>query len=366
MVKIDAHVSNPRFIGFCTDKRIDGSGGMTIRHFRIRYTVSDYTLYYIRPMYHMFKEKMIVYDDNGKMCFFFTEYYVGKGVERPDYVSNTGQIYVTQQALHFWTRHDVKYGGVICLAHATYSQDWDNPYRDGEKCFDFFDDFEGTSLDTSKWTYALPTGGSISVSNSYLTMSNPDLWGGIKTIKTWDLSGTTGWRVWVKGWSNTLNWGYQFGFGGSTNTADSPNPGPYISIANNAASDAALPYDLLVRTYDATSLWVNQFSYSNVIDGNKDYVQSRHAQGIRINPDGTTTDVGYPISLFTSEVNTDISAYHWVWGVGYVPSSITNSSITSQSVFVQTAETMHIDWVAVGKWMWCPIFGGASWFVVFK
>lgn len=38
---------------------------------------------------------------------------------------------------------------------------------DGESTFDFFDDFEGTSLDTNKWT-EIDTGGSYSISNSKL------------------------------------------------------------------------------------------------------------------------------------------------------------------------------------------------------
>lgn len=41
---------------------------------------------------------------------------------------------------------------------------------DGNAVFEFFDDFEGTSLDTSKWE-AFASGGNYSVANSYVTLS---------------------------------------------------------------------------------------------------------------------------------------------------------------------------------------------------
>jgi len=41
----------------------------------------------------------------------------------------------------------------------------------GDNTFDFFDDFLGTSLDTTKWTVVISTGGSITISNSILTIA---------------------------------------------------------------------------------------------------------------------------------------------------------------------------------------------------
>ncbi|ASJ08419.1 hypothetical protein A3L11_03895 [Thermococcus siculi] len=72
---------------------------------------------------------------------------------------------------------------------------------DGNKVFEFFDDFSGNSLDTSKWNYKTAQGGSYSVSNGILSLqgdkdSKADVW--IWTKKTFPSSYVIGMKAYLK------------------------------------------------------------------------------------------------------------------------------------------------------------------------
>ncbi|WP_167893064.1 DUF2341 domain-containing protein [Thermococcus sp. MAR1] len=78
----------------------------------------------------------------------------------------------------------------------------EQPVRgDGNKVFEFFDDFNGNSLDTNEWNYKTVNGGSYSVSNGVLKLQgnndkNADVW--IWTKKTFPSSYVIGMRAYLK------------------------------------------------------------------------------------------------------------------------------------------------------------------------
>jgi len=82
-------------------------------------------------------------------------------IENFDYTNKQATIWVKLEAGS--TELNIAYGN----PSATKSD-----YEDGEQVFEFFDDFDGTSLDTSKWT-TIASDGTLSVSDGWLSIA-PD------------------------------------------------------------------------------------------------------------------------------------------------------------------------------------------------
>jgi len=109
----------------------------------------------------------------------------------------------------------------------------------GDDVFEFFDDFEGTSLDTSKWYEKTTNGGSISISNSEITITTDTLGyrKGITSIDTFGLN----YALKARAYFSSTNYRGEVGFRDFTSTP--------LAEWHGSAVNTDPSTDYIARTY---------------------------------------------------------------------------------------------------------------------
>ncbi len=79
------------------------------------------------------------------------------------------------------------------------------PQSNGDEVFEFFDDFEGTSLNTSKWSVNLQSTGTYSVSNGVLYLDNP-----VEVFSTQVINSSIPHSVVFRSRLKNQEWGYSY------------------------------------------------------------------------------------------------------------------------------------------------------------
>jgi hypothetical protein len=89
----------------------------------------------------------------------------------------------TANSMTVWVKRSIANDGDDHTIYVYYNNPNAGSASDGNATFMFFDDFLGTSLDTSKWNGLVGSGGSISVANSQLRLDKAEV-----VTKTWQIT----------------------------------------------------------------------------------------------------------------------------------------------------------------------------------